>query len=183
MASLQMGKLPGWGQLVIFAVISAAGIGAYYYLYEWPEREKLQVRQAELATIQTRIATGLVPRDLRLAFAGFLMLLAAIIAWRTLRNTAETPRRPPLAWGWSAVLGLAGGVVSGLFGVGGAFIAPPVLRARKALAGMVAGEVLRVLADDAMAAIDLPHFCAEAGHEHLGMTMADGAQAHLIRRG
>ena len=76
-----------------------------------------------------RIATGLDPHDLRLAFAGFLLLLAAIIAWRTLSHTGEASRRPPLAWGWSAVLGLAGGVVSGLFGVGGAFIAPPVLTA------------------------------------------------------
>jgi type IV pilus assembly protein PilO len=54
-----MGKLAWWGQLVVFAVISAAGIGAYYYLYEWPERETLQVRQAELSAIQARIATGL----------------------------------------------------------------------------------------------------------------------------
>jgi uncharacterized membrane protein YfcA len=76
-----------------------------------------------------RIATGLDPHDLRLAFAGFLVLLAAIIAWRTLRGAGQPSRRPPLAWGWSAVLGLAGGVVSGLFGVGGAFIAPPVLTA------------------------------------------------------
>lgn len=76
-----------------------------------------------------RIATGLDPRDLRLAFAGFLVLLAAIIAWRATRDAIGPPRRPPLAWGWSAVLGLAGGVVSGLFGVGGAFIAPPVLTA------------------------------------------------------
>jgi tRNA 2-thiouridine synthesizing protein A len=45
------------------------------------------------------------------------------------------------------------------------------------------GEVLRVLATDAMAAIDLPHFCAEAGHEHLGLDHEDGAQVHLIRRG
>ena len=45
------------------------------------------------------------------------------------RGGGEVPARPPLAWGWSAVLGMAGGVVSGLFGVGGAFIAPPVLTA------------------------------------------------------
>jgi tRNA 2-thiouridine synthesizing protein A len=57
----------------------------------------------------------------------------------------------------------------------------PVLRARKALEGMRPGEVLRVLATDAMAAIDLPHFCAEAGHEHLGLDQEDGAQVHLIR--
>ncbi|NAZ35231.1 sulfurtransferase TusA family protein [Rubellimicrobium sp. CFH 75288] len=59
----------------------------------------------------------------------------------------------------------------------------PVLRARKALLGMRPGEVLRVLADDPMAAIDLPHFCREAGHDHLGLTDREGAQAHLIRRG
>ncbi len=59
----------------------------------------------------------------------------------------------------------------------------PVLRARKVLLGMKPGEVLRVLATDPMAAIDLPHFCAEAGHEHLGQTVENGAQVHLIRRG
>lgn len=59
----------------------------------------------------------------------------------------------------------------------------PVLRAAKALREMRAGEVLRVLADDPMAAIDLPHHCAEAGHEHLGRTDEAGHQAHLIRRG
>ena len=59
----------------------------------------------------------------------------------------------------------------------------PVLRARKVLMGMRPGEVLRVLATDPMAAIDLPHFCVEAGHEHLGQSVDDGAQAHLIRRG
>jgi type IV pilus assembly protein PilO len=58
-ASLQMNKLPWWGQLVVFAVIGAMMIGAYYYFYEWKEREALRVRQAELAAIQARIATGL----------------------------------------------------------------------------------------------------------------------------
>ena len=43
----------------------------------------------------------------------------------------------------------------------------PVLRARKRLASMAPGAVLRVRATDAMAAIDLPHFCTEAGHEFL----------------
>lgn len=59
----------------------------------------------------------------------------------------------------------------------------PVLRARKVLKGMRPGEVLRVLATDAMAAIDLPHFCAEAGHAHLGMTTKGSEQVHLIQRG
>ena len=59
----------------------------------------------------------------------------------------------------------------------------PVLRARKRLASMAPGAVLRVRATDAMAAIDLPHFCAEAGHEFLAAA-EDGAVAlYLIRVG
>ena len=58
----------------------------------------------------------------------------------------------------------------------------PVLKARKRLLGMAAGQVLRVLASDKMAAIDLPHFCAEAGHDYLGASAMDGGSAYLIRR-
>ena len=59
----------------------------------------------------------------------------------------------------------------------------PVLRARKRLLAMTAGQVLRVLASDAMAAIDLPHFCGQAGHEFLGASAVAGVDAYLIRRG
>jgi tRNA 2-thiouridine synthesizing protein A len=59
----------------------------------------------------------------------------------------------------------------------------PVLRARKRLIAMTPGAVLRVLATDAMAAIDLPHFCAQTGHEFLGASPAEGAIAYLIRCG
>ena len=40
----------------------------------------------------------------------------------------------------------------------------PVLRARKRLSVMAAGQVLRLRATDVMAAVDVPHFCAEQGH-------------------
>ncbi len=59
----------------------------------------------------------------------------------------------------------------------------PVLRARKALIPLKEGTLLRVLTDDPMALIDLPHFCAEAGHTHLGATETGTWQVHLIRRG
>jgi tRNA 2-thiouridine synthesizing protein A len=60
----------------------------------------------------------------------------------------------------------------------------PVLRARKRLAGLAPGTVLAVRATDAMARIDLPHFCAGAGHVYLGVTEEGGGVAvHLIRRG
>ena len=59
----------------------------------------------------------------------------------------------------------------------------PVLRARKRLMAMQAGQVLRVIATDAMAEIDLPHFCAESGHEFLRAEDAGDARAYLIRCG
>lgn len=40
----------------------------------------------------------------------------------------------------------------------------PVLRARRRLAAMRPGAVLRLLTDDPAAAVDIPHFCAESGH-------------------
>jgi tRNA 2-thiouridine synthesizing protein A len=59
----------------------------------------------------------------------------------------------------------------------------PVLRARKRLIAMAEGQVLRVLATDRMAAIDLPHFCSQAGHSFLAASEAEGVAAYLIRRG
>ncbi len=59
----------------------------------------------------------------------------------------------------------------------------PVLRARKRLLSMGPGKVLCVRATDAMALIDLPHFCAEAGHAYIGAEVDGTVTLHLIRRG
>lgn len=58
----------------------------------------------------------------------------------------------------------------------------PVLKARKRLAGMAPGAVLRLVATDPAAVVDVPHFCAESGHELLSATEEDGTQIYLIRR-
>lgn len=55
----------------------------------------------------------------------------------------------------------------------------PVLKARKRLLSMAPGQILRLTATDPMAAVDVPHFCAEAGHELLSAEPG----AWLIRRG
>lgn len=43
----------------------------------------------------------------------------------------------------------------------------PVLRLRKRMADLPSGAIIRLLADDPMAAIDVPHFCTEQGHSFL----------------
>jgi len=40
----------------------------------------------------------------------------------------------------------------------------PVLKARKRLQPLAAGQTLAVLTDDPAAIVDMPHFCAENGH-------------------
>lgn len=59
----------------------------------------------------------------------------------------------------------------------------PVLRARKRLLALPPGSVICVRATDAMAAVDLPHFCVEAGHAYLGAETQGAVTLHLIRRG
>jgi tRNA 2-thiouridine synthesizing protein A len=58
----------------------------------------------------------------------------------------------------------------------------PVLRARKRLMAMAPGQVLRLVATDAMAAVDVPHFCTEAGHQLLSVEEDGAARVWLIRR-
>ncbi|MCB1473328.1 MAG: sulfurtransferase TusA family protein [Rhodobiaceae bacterium] len=59
----------------------------------------------------------------------------------------------------------------------------PVLKARKALQSLKIGDVLKVIATDPAAAIDIPHFCNEAGHELVSSTKAGEQLVFEIRRG
>ncbi|WP_425045555.1 sulfurtransferase TusA family protein [Primorskyibacter sp. S87] len=59
----------------------------------------------------------------------------------------------------------------------------PVLKARKRLKSLPDGAVLRMLADDPAAIIDVPHFCTEAGHELISQSEDSGQQIYLIRKG
>ena len=58
----------------------------------------------------------------------------------------------------------------------------PVLKARKRLTGMARGQVLRLIATDPAAVIDVPHYCAEAGHALIATEEVPGARIYLIRR-
>lgn len=59
MASLQMNKLPWWGQLLVYALVGAVIVGSYYYFYATDAQAALEVRRAELAAIRGRIDTGM----------------------------------------------------------------------------------------------------------------------------
>jgi tRNA 2-thiouridine synthesizing protein A len=59
----------------------------------------------------------------------------------------------------------------------------PVLRLRKRLAALAPGARVRLLADDPMAQVDVPHFCTEQGHVLEDAGEEAGVLRFTIRRG
>ena len=58
----------------------------------------------------------------------------------------------------------------------------PVLKLRKRLKALAPGQCIRLIADDPAAVVDVPHFCAETGHELVETAEAAGAQSYLVRK-
>ena len=58
----------------------------------------------------------------------------------------------------------------------------PVLKARKRLMAMAEGAVLHMRADDPAAIVDVPHFCAEAGHRLISQDSEGAEQRFFIRK-
>ncbi|KZX94072.1 MULTISPECIES: sulfurtransferase TusA family protein [unclassified Sulfitobacter] len=59
----------------------------------------------------------------------------------------------------------------------------PVLKARKRLMALEPGDLLVLRSDDPAAIIDVPHFCAEAGHALLSQRDEAGVAIYEIRKG
>ncbi len=59
----------------------------------------------------------------------------------------------------------------------------PVLKLRKRLGPLDAGDCMRLRADDPAAVIDVPHFCAEAGHALVETAQEGDVQIYLVRKG
>jgi uncharacterized protein len=73
-------------------------------------------------------ATRIAGPGLRYGFGAYAAVLAVWFAYRTFRaRNDEPPAVPRLAWGWTGVVGALGGILSGLFSVGGAIFAVPFL--------------------------------------------------------
>jgi tRNA 2-thiouridine synthesizing protein A len=59
----------------------------------------------------------------------------------------------------------------------------PVLKTRKILMGMRAGEQIQVITTDAMSVVDMPVFCAQAGHRIVSEEKRDDDFIFVIERG
>lgn len=58
----------------------------------------------------------------------------------------------------------------------------PILRAKKALAGMSSGQVLKVLSTDAGSVRDFQAFARQTGNVLLSQDETNGVWSHLLRR-
>ncbi len=58
----------------------------------------------------------------------------------------------------------------------------PILRAKKALANLASGQVLRVVATDRNSMRDFQAFCKQTGNELLQQTDTDGEFIHYLKR-
>ena len=59
----------------------------------------------------------------------------------------------------------------------------PVLKIRKRLSESTPGSLLVAETTDALAVIDIPHFCSEYGHEMIACNKVDGGHRFTIRNG
>ena len=58
----------------------------------------------------------------------------------------------------------------------------PVLRARKAMKDVAAGDLLKILATDPGAPKDFVHFCETTGHELVESSESEGVYSLVIRK-
>jgi tRNA 2-thiouridine synthesizing protein A len=59
----------------------------------------------------------------------------------------------------------------------------PVLKTRRRLRSLETGEMLTIDTSDPLAAIDIPHFCNQEGHEVVAIEKTADGHRFVIRRG
>ncbi|UUX51236.1 sulfurtransferase TusA family protein [Nisaea acidiphila] len=59
----------------------------------------------------------------------------------------------------------------------------PVLKARKAIKGLEAGQTISVHSTDPASPLDFKHFCNSSGHELVSEAESEGTFTFLIRKG
>lgn len=104
-------------------------------LWRYHQRNRIELRHAlplaaagfVFAWLGSLWAVGVDARAMRIGFVAFLVALAAWNVVRMFMRSAAPSTELRHPWPWLGVLGSFSGVMGGLFGVGGAVVATPVL--------------------------------------------------------
>ena len=104
-------------------------------LWRYHQRNKIELRHALplasmgfcFAWLGSIWAVGVDAQTMRIGFVAFLIALCAYNLVRMFMASAPASAQMNHSWPWLGVLGAASGTMGGLFGVGGAVVATPVL--------------------------------------------------------
>ncbi|MGF6152991.1 putative membrane protein YfcA [Pseudomonas fluorescens] len=104
-------------------------------LWRYHQRNRIELRHALplasmgfcFAWIGSIWAVGIDAQLMRIGFVAFLIALSAYNLLRMFMATTPAASQMRYSWPWLGVLGAASGTMGGLFGVGGAVVATPVL--------------------------------------------------------
>jgi uncharacterized membrane protein YfcA len=101
-------------------------------LWRYHQRNRIEMRHAlPLAAMGFCFASiwavGIDAQTMRIGFVAFLIALSAYNLVRMFTANAPASAQMRYSWPWLGVLGAASGTMGGLFGVGGAVVATPVL--------------------------------------------------------
>ncbi|OZY44945.1 sulfite exporter TauE/SafE family protein [Pseudomonas lundensis] len=104
-------------------------------LYRYNQRNRIDLRQALplvvmsfcFAWLGAMLAVGLDQRIIRWGFVGFLLAITLYNLIKLYGAAAQAPTGSRYGWPWFGALGALAGTTGGLFGVGGAVVAAPML--------------------------------------------------------
>jgi uncharacterized membrane protein YfcA len=104
-------------------------------LWRYHQRNKIELRYALplasmgfcFAWLGSIWAVGVDAQSMRIGFVAFLVALCAYNLARMFMASTAPSAQMNHSWPWLGVLGAASGTMGGLFGVGGAVVATPVL--------------------------------------------------------
>jgi hypothetical protein len=104
-------------------------------LWRYHQRNRIELRHALplalmgfcFAWLGSIWAVGVDARVMRMGFVAFLIALSVYNLARMFMASAPVSAQMRYSWPWLGVLGAASGTMGGLFGVGGAVVATPVL--------------------------------------------------------
>ncbi len=104
-------------------------------LWRYHQRNRIELRHALplasmgfcFAWLGSIWAVGIDAQVMRIGFVAFLVALSSYNLLRMFMASAKPSAQMRYPWPWLGVLGAASGAMGGLFGVGGAVVATPVL--------------------------------------------------------
>ena len=169
-------------QLAQGTALAMSGPNVFLALYRYQQRNRINVRQALplvlmsfcFAWLGAMLAVGV---DGRLIRWGFVIFLLAITLYNLIKmfiSPASPVSGSRFGWPWFGVLGAVAGTTGGLFGVGGAVVAAPVLTSVFGTSQVVAQGLSLALAAPSTAVTLLTYAVHGEVNWIMGLPMAVG---------